>query len=62
MIERCDFMQFIKRRLKDIDKEKIFQLLTHSLVKFHMPLSSAHFDEKEYHDFIFSSNVNLAAV
>lgn len=45
-------MQFIKRRLKDIDKEKIIQLLTHSLVKRHMPLSSTHFGEEEYVDFI----------
>lgn len=45
-------MQFIKKRLKDVDKEKIIQLLTHPLVKRHMPLSSAHFGEQEYDDFI----------
>jgi hypothetical protein len=52
MTEVREFMQFIKKRLKDIDKELIIQLLTHPLVKRHIPLSSTYFGEKEYEEFI----------
>lgn len=45
-------MQFEKRKLNEVDKDLIIQLLTHPSVQRHMPLSSESFGEKEYDAFI----------
>lgn len=45
-------MHIEKRKLKDVDKNLIIQLLNNPLVKRHMPLSVKNFDEKQYIDFI----------
>jgi ribosomal-protein-alanine N-acetyltransferase len=47
-------MHIEKRRLKLVDKNLIIKLLTHPLVKRHMPLSAESFDEKNYYEFIAS--------
>ena len=45
-------MHIEKRKLKDVDKNLIIQLLNDPLVKRHMPLSVENFDEKQYINFI----------
>lgn len=45
-------MLFRKKRLNQIEKHLIINLLTDSAVKRHMPLSSERFGDKEYIDFI----------
>jgi hypothetical protein len=47
-------MHFEKRKLKDVDKNLIIQLLNNPMIKRHMPLSVEHFDENNYRDFIAS--------
>ena len=47
-------MNIEKRKLKDVDKNLIIQLLNDPMVKRHMPLSVENFDEKQYLDFIAS--------
>lgn len=47
-------MHFSKKRLNEIDKSLIVDLLSHPSVKQHMPLSSERFEKKEYDDFIAS--------
>lgn len=45
-------MHIEKRKLQDVDKNLIIQLLNDPLVKRHMPLSIDNFDEKQYVNFI----------
>lgn len=45
-------MHIEKRRLKNVDKNLIIQLLNDPLIKRHMPLSVDNFDEKQYFNFI----------
>lgn len=45
-------MQLEKKRLTEIDRAIIIDLLNHPLVKKYMPLSLPHVGEKEYSDFI----------
>ena len=45
-------MKLEKKRLTEIDKLSITELLNNPLVKRHMPLSSHHVGDKEYNEFI----------
>lgn len=45
-------MQLEKKRLSEIEKSSIIELLNHPLVKKHMPLSAPNVGDKEYEDFI----------
>ncbi|MDR3501688.1 MAG: GNAT family N-acetyltransferase [Legionella sp.] len=45
-------MHIERRKLQDVDKQLIMQLLNDPMIKRHMPLSVENFDEKQYIKFI----------